>query len=136
MQHYEIIDVSGDAGLKVRGTSLGDLFANAALGMTELITNPAEISITEQKEVCFTSDTVEDLLVRWLNELVFLFDAHDFIGRMFNIRIQGNSLAARISGGRYDPTVHEKRLLIKAATYHKLTLRRAAFWEATIIFDI
>ncbi len=136
MKNYEVIDVSGDVGLRVQGVNLQELFANAACGMSELITDTARIPESEQKEVNLESDTTEGLLVLWLNELIFLFDTYDFTGRKFNVMLRGTTLTAKISGGFFNPAVNEKRLLLKAATYHKLSLKKNSFWEATIIFDI
>ncbi len=40
MKRFELIDISGDAGIRVFGESLEDLFLNAAAGMYSLITDP------------------------------------------------------------------------------------------------
>jgi hypothetical protein len=75
--------------------------------------------------------------VQWLNELVFLFDTYNYIGRRYSVNIVNKKLKAIISGGTFDPSSTESRLLIKAATYHDLSLIRTnTNWEATIIFDI
>jgi len=150
MKKYEQIDISGDVGLRVFGERIEILFENAAVGMYDLITDPSTIHDTEEKEVVLSAENHEDLLVRWLNELVFLYDTYGFIGKQFTSRIKKNaphsrpvhahssiSLKAVISGGIFNPDIHERRLLIKAATYHNLTLRKMnSIWEATVIFDI
>jgi len=50
MKNIETLDMSGDAGLKVRGSSLEELFANAASGMSGLITDMRDIASTEERE--------------------------------------------------------------------------------------
>jgi SHS2 domain-containing protein len=136
MRKHEILNDSGDVGLKARGSNLEELFENAASGMSELITDISGIAETERKEVVLRSETIEDLLVSWLNEIIFLFDAYQFVGKKFSVSMGKNRLTAMISGGFFDPYLHEKRLLIKAATYHNLTVRKNSFWEATVLFDI
>ncbi len=137
MKKYEQLDISGDAGLKIWGETLEGLFANAAEGMSELITDVAEVEGTEEREVVLTADSNEDLLIQWLNELIFFFDTYDFIGKRFDISLKNNMLKAKISGGRHNPAINESRLLIKAATYHGLSLKRDNLqWEAVVIFDI
>ena len=37
---FEIMDISGDAGVRAYGVSIEETFINAALGMYSLITNP------------------------------------------------------------------------------------------------
>jgi SHS2 domain-containing protein len=137
MKKYEQIDVSGDAGLIIRGKDLEDLFVNAASGMSELITETATIRETEEKQVTVVSDNNEGLLVQWLNELIFLFDAHGFIGKEFRISIEKHRLKGRVSGGTFNPEINESRLLIKAATYNELSIIKGKTgWEARVIFDI
>ncbi len=137
MKKYEQIDISGDVGLHISGNTLKELFENAALGMSDLITDISGLKETEKREITLDSDSRENLLVLWLNELIFMFDTYGYIGRSFSVNLKNNNLSAVISGGVFDPRVNESRLLIKAATYHDLSVKKAgAGWEATVIFDI
>jgi len=137
MKNIETLDMSGDAGLKIKGSSLEEVFANAASGMSGLITDMRDIASTEERESSLKSDSLEDLLILWLNELIFLFDRDGFIGKSFNVNLEGNTLTAKISGGIFDPSLNEKRLLLKAATYHRLSLKKMkSLWEAVVVFDI
>lgn len=150
MKKYEQIDISGDVGLRVSGDSLESLFENAASGMYDLITDVSTIRRDEDKKIFISAENYENLLIRWLNELVFLYDTYGFTGKRVSVTIDNNVTASRshdtataielravITGGIFNPDINEKRLLIKAATYHNLTLRkRKAGWEATVIFDI
>jgi len=153
MRRYEQIDISGDVGLRIWGQTLEGLFANAAEGMYELMTDHAGIEEKERKEVSLSSGSIEDLFVQWLNELVFLFDTYGFIGKKYIVKIHGidphspasgtnkNSGAlkveAKVSGGIFNREINESRLLIKAATYHGLSIEKVnSLWEAEVIFDI
>ena len=73
-------------------------------------------------------------MVAWLNELVFHFDAYGFIGKKISITesnlepgppetLKSYRLNAVLSGEEFDPERHESRLLIKAATYHRLRIK-------------
>lgn len=136
MRNFEILDIPGDAGIRVRGRELEDIFINAAYGMSELTTDTSYIHETESRDIHLHSDSHEGLLILWLNELVFLFDAYGFVGKRITINLHKKTLAAKIWGGIFDPDTNEKRLLIKAATYHRLSLKKNGNWEATILFDI
>jgi len=150
MKKYEQIDISGDVGLRVFGERIEILFENAAAGMYDLITDVSTINDTEEKEIVLSAENHEDLLVGWLNELVFLYDTYSFTGKKAAVHIENDAsashardtvspitLKAVISGGIFNPDINEQRLLIKAATYHNLTLRKKnSTWEATVIFDI
>lgn len=137
MKEIEQLDISGDVGLIIRGKSLEEIFENAAIGMFSLMTDPAKIKETEKKEISLKAETYENTLVQWLNELIFLFDTYGYTGKVFNVHIRGDTFRAGISGGIFDPERDGQKLLIKAATYHNLSLTKTVDgWEATIIFDI
>jgi len=148
MRPYEFLDISGDAGIRAFGSTTEELFVNAALGMYDLITDMGEVRKTETVGVSLTHDSPEGLLISWLNELIFLFDAHGFIGKEIvvteflfkeNITADGPpySISASLSGERFDPARHQGKLLLKAATYHKLKIENEnGRWTAEIIFDI
>ncbi len=138
MEKFEILDIAGDAGLKAFGESAGELFIHAAQGMYSLITNTDELKDEKSITVSASSHSLDGLLVSWLNELIFQFDAYGFVGKNIGlINFSDNRIEARLSGGEFDPDRHEKRLLIKAATYHRLRIeKKGRTWEAEIIFDI
>ena len=162
MKIFEIIDISGDVGIKAYGGSLKDAFMNAAIGMYSLITDLEMVKEGKVIDVSVESDSIEGLLVSWLNELVFHFDAYGFIGKRIVITEfppsltlpprggelgggeaeqlasqRANKINASIYGEDFDSERHESRLLIKAATYHKLRVaKKNREWEIDVIFDI
>lgn len=138
MQSFEILDISGDAGIRAFGHNLPELFSNAATGMYSLITDINDIQQNRTLEVTVQGSSLEGLLVSFLNELVFHFDTYGFIGKSIEIRTLDNtSITATISGEEFDLSRHKGKLLIKAATYHKLKIgKRNDLWEAEVIFDI
>ncbi len=147
-QPYEFLDISGDAGIRAFGDTARELFVNAALGMYDLMTDPDKVANAETIGISLAHDSPEGLLVAWLNELIFQFDAHGFIGKEIIITefIFGDaftegapkySIRASLSGEYFDPARHQGKLLLKAATYHKLKLGNdGGRWSAEIIFDI
>ncbi|MCL4474741.1 MAG: archease [Nitrospirae bacterium] len=138
MKTFEMIDISGDAGIRAYGESLEDLFVNAAMGMYSLITDPSAVREERHIALDIESHSLEGLLVSWLNELIFHFDTYGFVGKTIRIAaFLNNKISARVSGEDFDPERHEKRLLIKAATYHQLSIeKKEGQWVTNIIFDI
>ena len=137
MADFKVLDISGDVGLTIYGTTMKEVFENAARGLFSLITDPETISETETRIVTTDSDDEEGLLIKWLNELIFLFDAHGFVAKDYRIDYSSTRLTAAIKGGIFDEEKHEKNLLIKAATYHNLALKKnSSLYEATVMFDI
>ncbi|NTU41738.1 MAG: archease [Nitrospirales bacterium] len=138
---FELIDISGDAGIAASGRSWAEAFSRTAMGMYSLITSPEGIEKQQEKIFELESESLGTLLVNFLNELVFLFDTYGFIGR--RVEVTGLSLSspfklrATVHGEVFDASRHERRLLIKAATYHKLLLKESnGTWKAEVIFDI
>jgi SHS2 domain-containing protein len=138
MKRFEILDISGDAGIRAFGSNQGELYANAATGMYSLIADPETITPRKSIEIKTGASSPEGLLVSWLNELIFHFDTYGFMGKEIHIHeLHDTLLSATVSGEDFDPDKHDRGLLIKAATYHKLRIeRKEDHWEADIIFDI
>jgi SHS2 domain-containing protein len=138
MKRFEQIDISGDAGIRAYGRDLSDLFLNAAEGMYSLISEPGGISPKKSVDIETEAGSREGLLVSWLNELIFHFDAHGFIGRKIVIHeLKDTFIRAVVSGEEFDPEKHDSGLLIKAATYHQMKIEeKNGHLEAEVIFDI
>ena len=152
MKDFEILDISGDVGIKAFGKDLEEAFIHAALGMFSLITNLDTIKDKKAIDVTVKSDFLDGLLVSWLNELIFHFDTYGFIGRKITIaeitpppHLQGGgieegvgyTLKATVYGEEFEQQRHEGKLLIKAATYHKLKIEKVReMFEIHVIFDI
>ncbi|MBF0487825.1 MAG: archease [Nitrospirae bacterium] len=138
MENIEILDISGDLGIKVSAPAIEAVFETAALGFYSLTTNIDNVEPLTALQVTVTEDTPERLLVAWLNELIYLFDTDGFIGKQATIEsLDNHHIAAEIKGEYFDPEKHDCGYLIKAATYHKLQLDKGdSGWTAIIIFDI
>lgn len=148
MGSFEYFDLSGDVGLRAFGATLEETFIHASLGMYSLITDLDVIEKKKTTSIAVTGSSLDSLLVSWLNELIFHFDAYGFIGKQINIHtlkcdsaendaLKTCSLSAVIEGEEFDPQRHEGKLLIKAATYHMLRIKKSGGgWELSVIFDI
>jgi SHS2 domain-containing protein len=135
---YEYLDISGDAGVRAEGETLEEAFVNAALGMYGLITDPEAVEEKEERRAEVSRPAKEDLLVAWLNELIYLFDAYGFIGKKVEIKdLSDERLVSVIKGEEFDTERHEGNLMIKAATYHGLKIGKTpGGWAVEVIFDI
>ena len=78
---FEQVDISGDVGIRACGSSCAEAFAQAAVGMYSLITEVEAVADRSLLEVVVSASTIEGLLIKFLNELIFQFDAHGFVGR-------------------------------------------------------
>ena len=134
----EILDHTGDIGLRIWGESPEEIFRLAAEGMFDILANRKQILPREQRQVACSGEDLADLLVRWLNELNFLFSAEGLLLCQFTpLRLEATTLQATVSGELFDPERHEIYREIKAATYHQLIFeQRGERWFAQVIFDL
>ncbi len=139
MSNFSIIDHTADMGLKVRGETLEKLFENAAGSMIRLVVKVPDAHPSETAEVHVSGSDLEDLLVRWLGEILYFFEGEKKIAT--NVRITSISpqhLDATLQIIPYDPDLHELLSEIKAVTYHQIRVSRKddRLWEAQVIFDL
>jgi SHS2 domain-containing protein len=135
---FEIIDHVADVGIVAYGTDVEELFSNAALALFSLITEPESIEEKLHLDLAVSSEGRDRLLVEWLNELIYLFDAERILFNRFDIkRLTHNELKATCYGEGFDPMKHKIKIGVKAATYHMLKLdKNGDGCKAQIILDI
>jgi SHS2 domain-containing protein len=135
---FEYIEHAADMGFKARGTTLDAMFVHAAEALFSLLVSVETIEIKEERYFEVMDSTLDTLLVRWLNELLYLFDTERLLLGKFSIeKIRGCLLQARVQGEFVDASRHEIKTGIKAVTYHRLYVKkRHGFWEGRVILDI
>jgi SHS2 domain-containing protein len=121
---YEFIEHTADIGIKAYGESVEESFANAALGMFNVMTDVSKVEPVGEYEVKVESDNLENLLVDWLGELLFLHETQDVLLSEFDVKIDGLSLDAKVKGETIDREKHELRDDVKAITYHMLEVNQ------------
>ena len=138
MRKFKFIDHTADMGILVYGETLPLLFQHAAEGLLHIITDPERIREKESREISVRANGLEELLVNWLNELLYLFETSGFLFRRSEILHLGDYfIEAAAFGEIFDEGYHPILRTIKATTYHQLRVtREKAGWEARIIFDL
>ena len=135
---FEVIDHTADIGIVAYGTNIKQVFANAARGLFSLITELDTITEKEQHNIEITAPDREALLVNWLNELIYLFEAKEMLFNRFDITsLTDTELRATGYGEKIDLTKHELKTQVKATTYHMLKIEQTrSSWKAQVIFDV
>ena len=124
---FSILDHPADLGIEARGRNLGEAFEQAALGLTSIIIDPATITPSERIEVDLTASDRQQLLVRWLSEILYFYDAKGFVARRFEVKfLTDKSLRAEMRGESLCLEKHITRLDVKAVTYHQLQVEENA----------
>ncbi len=138
LKKYQHIDHTADLGIKVFGSTLAELFENAAFGLFDNITDLEKVNPNSEFRVEVQATDREALLVNWLSELNYLFLTRKELFASFHIReIEDEYLTATVAGEKLDLDRHEIYTEVKAVTYHKLYVKESARgWEAQVIFDL
>jgi SHS2 domain-containing protein len=135
---YEMLDHTADLGIEVQGESLSDLFAAAGAALADLMFDPAKVREREARTIRLEARSKEELMVRWLNELLYVREVEEFLWRSLEVEAAGETrLEAELHGEPHDPQAHVFREGLKAATYHQLRVARdGSQWSARIIIDV
>jgi SHS2 domain-containing protein len=138
MGTFETIEHTADVGIVAYGATLPELFETVAEGMFSFIVDAATVESRAWMERRVEADDLEGLLVAWLNDLITMLHAEEFVPKVFVVdEISEDRLRATVHGEPVDPSRHRFRLDVKAATYHMLDIRESAGgWSARVIFDV
>jgi len=138
---YEFFEHTADIGIKAFGKTLKELFANAASGMFEIIaTRPPSHKATKSGVKSFkikkAADSLENLLVEWLDELLFLFATKNIVFEKFGIEeLDEKHIKAIVFG--LAAKNFDIKTEVKAVTYHMLEIKKHRNnWQAQVIFDV
>ena len=134
----EVVEHTADVGLIVQGSDLKQAFASAACGLFSLIAELAGVEGKERYRVEVKGEDSEDLLVAWLNELIYRFDVDNVLFKRFDILdLSPTRLVAEAWGEGVEPARHRIKLGVKAATYHMLKIEKdEAGYRLQVLFDI
>jgi len=138
MKPYDLIDHTADIGIKAYGKTLAEAFEHAAKSMFDIITDESEIESVGQYEIKLEAPELEQLLVDWLSELLFLNASQNLVFGFFKVEIDEKKkiLKAQIFGEKYNISKHKVGTEIKAVTYHMLEVKNKKPYHAQVLFDI
>jgi SHS2 domain-containing protein len=135
---FEFIEHTADMGLEARADSLAAVYVAMAHGLMQMIFGAKIAGSSYQEEINLRADDPVELLVGWLNELVFRLEKYDLVFNNFTIlSISENELHAIVSGERFDAMRHHIERQVKSATYHQAALEhRKDCWYARVYVDL
>lgn len=130
---YRFIDHTADIGIRVVSKDLKTLFADAAHALIDIMGAWCAQG-SESENISVEGIDREDILVRWLQELLYLIEVKDLrISHVDVVRIGLKDMTGVITGSYTSKVLKQE---IKAVTYHNLEIAEVDnHVEATIIFD-
>ena len=110
MGRVEVFDHTADLGLRVTASDLDDLFRTAAEGLFDVVTaDRGGIEPREPEAATVEADSLENLLVAWLNELIFRVETKRRLYGRFDVAVDaagGPRLTATLWGEPIDRDRH------------------------------
>ncbi len=139
-KEFEIFEHTADIGIKAYGDTIDQVFENAARGMFNIIFHNSipKIKPKGAYQIKLHASDLEQLLVDWLDEVLYIFTTEQIVISDYKISIEDKTftLDAEVSG----EILPEEKIMgtceIKAVTYHMLSIKKISCWEAQVLFDI
>jgi SHS2 domain-containing protein len=140
MEKYIILDHTADGKFMAFGQTLEEAYAHSALAVASLMWDWQKI----EKRVTFPIDVLgsdlEQLLVRFLEEILYLLDTENFLlGAVDGVKIEkkpeGFGLQASFSG---DQGAHKYEIFgsVKAITYNEMKIRKDDYVTIQVVVDM
>jgi len=134
MPSFEEVEHMADRAFRVRGRNMAELLENGARALQALNgPRPAE-EPSAMREIEVEGVDRESLLVNWLNEILYLEQAHQLVCDRFHIDEPKNDrLHARVETRKCNLSYTH----IKAVTFHNLKIRETPEGlEAEVVVDV
>ncbi len=138
MPRYEVIEHTADIGIRAYGANLKELFDNAAYGMFDIIADLEGLKPSTSVKVKLEAQNPEELLVAWLDELIYQFYTKSIIFSKFKIsHLTDTKIEAEACGKNIGDRKSRLKMEVKAATYHNIKIKKEdKIYQVEIIFDI
>ncbi len=138
MVFYQPIAHTADIGFKTWGSTLEELFSNAARALTDCMVQIDDGVSTQTVFVNLKADSLEKLLVKWLSEVLYHFKTDGLLGLGFSVlQCQMKDFKATIHGIAWDSEKQPLKTQIKAVTFHEMKIeKKEDRYEVQVILDV
>uniref|UniRef100_A0A7J3ZJ10 Protein archease n=1 Tax=Fervidicoccus fontis TaxID=683846 RepID=A0A7J3ZJ10_9CREN len=139
---FKFIEHTADVVIEAWGETLERAFENAARATFEVMTDTSRVEPRVGREIEVEGFDLENLLLRWIEELLLLFDSENLLLGEFKVeRIaetqEGYRLNATVRGERFNSEKHESRTHVKAVTYAQMKIWKENYtWRVRFTLDI
>ncbi len=136
---YEVIEHTADLGIRIWAPDLDALFAQAAAALVAVM-GEATGPYVHREQIALDAPDREALLVDWLSEILFLFEARGVAPGEVEVKIAAGQpwrLTATVRGPDAAEGFSQHGPQVKAVTYHALEVRDSPGGvEARVYLDV
>ena len=130
---YRWVEHTGELELAIEASTEAAVFAEAFAAYVELVSDDGSPD-SERREIELHAERLDILLADWLEELVYLADAQQFVPEhLTDLQLEDGGLRATVRGHRGEP-----RGLVKGVTRHRLAFEPdgGGGWRARVVLDV
>jgi SHS2 domain-containing protein len=121
---YKLMEHKADMGIYAQGARWSEAFSEGARALYDVMTDVKNISLDEKINIVCEADTLENLFIKWLNELIFITDTQTLFFGDFEVTIKKHNDNFKLNGyaigEKINKEKHEFKVEVKAATYYGL----------------
>lgn len=137
MKKFEILDHTADIAGRIYGKDIYELFVNASRLLYSLMSPEYGGGAAADTDMELSGDSPEDLLVKFLNELIYRAEVKKTGGGVSGMKIEKKAGQFHLNCGIKSREIKKQGREIKAATYHGLVIEaKEGVLTAEVIFDI
>ena len=127
-----------DIGVQGCGATPSEAFEQAALALTAVVTDPANLHTDVTVPIACHAPDLELLLYEWLNSIVYQMATGRRLFGAFRVRIRDGELEGEARGEAVDVARHAPAVEVKGATFTELAVRQDedGRWRAQCILDV
>ncbi len=137
MPRWEHFPHDADVGVRGVGDSMEQAFEQAALAVSVLTVELDAVEPRERVEVSGEAPDDEQLLVEWLDSVIFEMMTRNMVFRRFEVVVDGSRLRGALWGEPRDDARHVPGVEVKGATFTELKVREEdGKWITQCVVDV
>jgi SHS2 domain-containing protein len=113
-------------GVRGIGETREEAFEGAACALVALTTELSDVAPNDRIDIEVNAPDEEQLLVEWLDALVFEMATRHMVFARFEVAIEGETLKGTAWGEKRDPGRHAEGVEVKGATFTELRVAKRA----------
>ncbi len=135
---YRLLRRSNELSIRLAGDSLPQVLAEAGFALFDVMIDPAAVETRESIALEVEGVDHDELMVNWMRELLYAYQANDYVLKEFEVREAGEYFVrAEARGEKYDPDRHEVRETIGAVAERLSHLGKVGDqWTAQVGFEL
>ena len=134
---WEHFSHQADIGIKAAADSLPSAFEQAAVALTAIVTEPANVAPAQTVQIECSAENNELLLIDWLNSIIYEMAVRKMLFGRFEVSIENLKLSAKIWGEKINQVKHSPVVEPKAVTYNQLSVKEEnGKWTVQCVVDV